>query len=141
MKLDGLKAYWEAWVSEEAKGYPFSFLSGKEEEEEEEEEEEGKGQDQNQVENEDEDQNQDQEEPYPTINKPSTPSSPTPSINHGIPLPCQCDTPTACTICLQQLAPKDSNTGQAFHTLVKLVDSLMVSFLPMHEFLLYLISF
>ena len=55
MKLDGLKAYWEAWVSEEAKGYPFSFLSGKEEEEK----EEKKGQDQNQVENEDEDQNQD----------------------------------------------------------------------------------
>ena len=145
MKLDDLKAYWEAWVSEEAKGHPFSFLSGKEKDEDEEDEDEdegkgkGKGQDQNQVGSEDEDQNQDQEEPHSTINKPSTPSSSALKINYGIPLPCQCDTPTERTICLQGLAPKDSDTGQAFHALVKLVDSLKVSFLPIYDF--YYISY
>jgi hypothetical protein len=116
INLEDVKLYWNHWVLKEAAGDPFCFLTGGEGEEEEEEEEE--------------------EEAHPTTKKaptkPSTrpPTSPTPGfeIDSNIPIPSQCDTPAARTICLKRLAPRGTDAGKSFLTIVKQVDAFKVSF-------------
>jgi len=118
MNLKDIEVYWKAWVQKEAKGDPFSFLSG---EGDGEEEQDGKEQE----------EEEEEEELHPTISKssirPPTPPTPDFNIDNGIPLPCQCDTPALRTICLQQLAPKWGDTGKTFQTLISQVDALEVS--------------
>ena len=59
--LEDVKLYWKAWVSLEAKGYPFSFLSGEEEEEQEQEQEQ-----------EEEEEEEEEEETHSKVKKPPT---------------------------------------------------------------------
>ena len=135
MRLKELKLYWEAWVLEEAKGIPFSFLDNTEAEGEN-QGKQGDGQSE-----EEQEQEEDNQETHSTINKLPTPPTPASGIDHGIPLPSQCDTPAMHTSCLQQLVPKWGNTGKTFHTLVQLVDDLEVSSVLIIDLLLYLTSF
>ena len=106
----------------ESEGDPFSFLVDKgkgkgeegdgdddddddddEEEEEEEEEEEGE-----QQQGGEEDQ-EDQEDGGVFSEKPAISPTPAFDIDYGIPLPCDCKTPSACTKCLQQLVLNQDN--------------------------------
>ena len=118
--LEDVKLYWKAWVSLEAKGYPFSFLSGEEEEE----------------------QEQEQEETHSKVKKPPTKQLTPPQdfdCDDGIPLPYQCDTSASHTICLLWLVSESGNSGKTFHTLVRQVDALEVSFVSIIQFPSYLI--
>ena len=120
--LEDVKLYWKAWVSLEAKGYPFSFLSGEEEEE----------------------QEQEQEETHSKVKKPPTKQLTPPQdfdCDDGIPLPYQCDTSASRTICLLRLVSESDNSGKTFHTLVRQVDTLEVSFVSIIQFSSYLILF
>ena len=124
--LEDVKLYWKAWVSLEAKGYPFSFLSGEEEEEQEQEQE------------------QEEQETHSKVKKPPTKQLTPPQdfdCDDGIPLPYQCDTSASCTICLLWLVSKSGNSGKTFHTLVRQVDALEVSFVSIIQFSSYLILF
>ena len=151
MTLEGIKAYWQLWVSKGTKGDPFSLLSGKEKEGEQEQEDseenknEGGDEGENQVQDQDQDQEEEEEETHSRTKKAPTrpPISPTPEcdLDIGIPLPYQCDTPAMRTTCLQQLAPKWGSAGKEFNLVVGLVDALEVSSAPIIEFLSYLISF
>ena len=119
MVLEDLEVYWKAWVRLEAQGHPFSWLTGSKEEEE---EEQGGYQDEEQ-----EDQENDQEGIHSTANQQPTHPTPEFDIDSDIPLPCQCDTPDARTLCLQQLVPNFGSTGKTFHTVVGVVNDLEVS--------------
>ena len=117
--LEDVKLYWKAWVSLEAKGYPFSFLSGEEEEEQE-------------------------QETHSKVKKPPTKQLTPPQdfdCDDGIPLPYQCDTSASRTICLLRLVSESDNSGKTFHTLVRQVDTLEVSFVSIIQFSSYLILF
>ena len=124
--LEDVKLYWKAWVSLEAKGYPFSFLSGEEEEEQEQEQE------------------QEEQETHSKVKKPPTKQLTPPQdfdCDDGIPLPYQCDTSASHTICLLRLVSESDNSGKTFHTLVRQVDTLEVSFVSIIQFSSYLILF
>ena len=117
--LEHVKLYWKAWVSLEAKGYPFSFLSIVEGEEEE-------------------------EEIQPKSNRPSTSQLAPPQVfdfDDGVPLPCECDTSALRTTCLLQLVSKSGGFGKAFHVLVKQVDALQVSLVLIIHFYYILYHF
>ena len=123
--LEDVKLYWKAWVSLEAKGYPFSFLSGEEEEEQEQEQEQ-------------------EQETHSKVKKPPTKQLTPPQdfdCDDGIPLPYQCDTSASRTICLLRLVSESDNSGKTFHTLVRQVDALEVSFVSIIQFSSYLILF
>ena len=121
-----VEEYWQAWVTLQTKGDPFSFVSygkgkGREEEEEEGEEEGEKG------DGGDKGQDGDQEEGCHSKTNKKHPS-PTPgfAVDKDIPLPCECTTPAMRTICLQQLAPKWGSSRAVYCTIVQLVDTLEV---------------
>ena len=127
--LEDVKLYWKAWVSLEAKGYPFSFLSGEEEEEQEQEQEQ---------------EQEEEEETHSKVKKPPTKQLTPPQdfdCDDGIPLPYQCDTSASRTICLLRLVSESGNSGKTFHTLIRQVDALEVSFVLIIQFPLYLILF
>ena len=129
--LEDVKLYWKAWVSLEAKGYPFSFLSGEEQEEQEEQEQE-------------QEQEQEEQETHSKVKKPPTKQLTPPQdfdCDDGIPLPYQCDTSASHTICLLRLVSESGNSGKTFHTLVRQVDTLEVSFVSIIQFSSYLILF
>ena len=129
--LEDVKLYWKAWVSLEAKGYPFSFLSGEEQEEQEEQEQE-------------QEQEQEEQETHSKVKKPPTKQLTPPQdfdCDDGIPLPYQCDTSASRTICLLRLVSESGNSGKTFHTLVRQVDTLEVSFVSIIQFSSYLILF
>ena len=131
--LEDVKLYWKAWVSLEAKGYPFSFLSGEEEEEQEQEQEQ-----------EQEEEQEEEEETHSKVKKPPTKQLTPPQdfdCDDGIPLPYQCDTSASRTICLLRLVSESGNSGKTFHTLVRQVDALEVSFVSIIQFSSYLILF
>ena len=127
MGVEDIKLYWQAWGRKQTNGDSFSFLSDRkgkqreqqeqeeEEQEEQEEQEEGKGQD------------GDEEDTHTIINKSLPSLIPESDIDSGIPLPCECDTSTMRTTCLQQLAPKSGSLKKTFHKLIGLVDALEVS--------------
>jgi hypothetical protein len=100
MPLQHLKRYWDHWVDcAEANG-PFCFLD------EDHALEPSRSVDQNSdIENED---------------------SPTPAIDEGLPLPCECSTTDERINLLHALAP-DSENGQTCHQIIKLLETLEVS--------------
>ena len=129
--LEDVKLYWKAWVSLEDKGSPFSFLSGEEEEEQEQEQEQ-------------EQEEQEEQETHSKVKKPPTKQLTPPQdfdCDDGIPLPYQCDTSASHTICLLRLVSESGNSGKTFHTLVRQVDALEVSFVSIIQFPSYLILF
>lgn len=108
---------------------PFSFLNVK-----------GKGKARSKGKEEDEDdEDEEDEEKVDESAHPGPQRSPIPpaplDIDHGICLPCECDTPAARTVCLQQLVPKggDGDGARAFHKLVKLVNTLEVSSVSLYD--------
>lgn len=102
MSLQDITAYWNHWVSKDQKGDPFSFgFDG------------------------DDDNNSDGGVGQGAAEKPPSVSS-----NHSIediPFPYLCNTPYTRTNCLQKLVLNKGETGQRFHTLVRVVDALEVS--------------
>jgi hypothetical protein len=147
MRLKDLEAYWKDWVLKESEGDPFSFRGGekgkgtekgKEREQEDEEEE---GEEEGEERQEQRNQEEGEEEENLGAEKQPTPLTPDFVIDHGIPIPCQCDTFTMRTTCLQGLAPKWINSRTRFNTLVKLVDDLEVGSALIIYYVFYLIIF
>ena len=143
MHLKDLEAYWKDWVLKESEGDPFCFLSSKGKEKEKEKRREGEKKTDEQDEDEQDEENkedeEDEKENIPVARDPTTPPTPSFKIDDDIPLPCQCATPAARTLCLQQLVPEKGDSGKTFHSLVKLIDALEVSAYSNDILLLFLI--
>ena len=96
-------------------------------------------QDEGEQDKENKEDEEDEKENIPVARDPTTPPTPSFKIDDVIPLPCQCATPAAHTLCLQQLVPEKGDSGKTFHSLVKLIDALEVSAYSNDILLLFLI--
>lgn len=133
MSLKNIKFYWKAWALKQDEGDPFSFLEPGEEDKD-----DG---DQDQYQREDDDEEEEEEQTHnQSSTRPPIPPTLDFSTDRGIPLPCECDSPAARTVCLQQLTQKWGN-GKGFNILVGLVDALEVSSILTIWFQVYLILF
>lgn len=125
--MKGVEAYWEHWASLAQAGSPFSFLSvGKDQ---------GSGGvgkkddgDKGEESVDDEGGPRDDEESNKALTEPLGFA-----IDEGIPVPCECRTHAERTACLQDLAPGDNKTKRTFTKLVRLVDILEVSLIPVNQ--------
>ena len=115
MTLQNITAYWRHWVSKDNQEDPLSFLSLDDDGNEGEGNDSDKGRDEDAV----------QSSPSPPQNSPSPSHF---SIDDGVLYPFKC-TPSTYTNCLQRLVPESGQTNLIFHELVKLVDTLEVSFI------------
>ena len=122
MSLENLSIYWKHWVIQDKKGDPFSFSSL----------DDNSGQDQSGHAS-DEDGNQ--EGPSHASDEDGNQEGPAEvpppdhfSIDDDIPYPSTCP-PNGRTNCLLRLVPKEGETNKMFHKLVKMVDTLEVSFI------------
>jgi len=111
MSLKDITVYWNHWVSKEKKRDPFSFIPDNSSEKGKEDYGSDKGDD-------GDDGDDITEKPFSLDHY---------SIDDDIPLPCQCETPSVRTNCLEKLVPGSNEISKSFHRLVKMVDALKVS--------------
>jgi hypothetical protein len=113
MSLQDITAYWKHWASKDKEGNPFSFIASDvvgDKGESDENSDKGKGDDDNADVGQD-----DAEEPDHY------------SIDHDIPHPSLCDTPSMRTNCLHQLVSNSGGVNKNFHILVNMVGAFEVS--------------
>jgi hypothetical protein len=113
MPLQSITAYWKHWVSQEKKGDPFSFISP-----------DGEG------DKGESDANSDKGKGDGGIADDGQDGPEEPdhySIDHDIPYPFLCDTPSMRTNCLHQLVSNNGAANKGFHALVNMVNTFEVS--------------
>jgi cobalamin biosynthesis protein CobT len=157
--MKGVEAYWNHWVLLAGTGSPFSFLGVDESKDDEaskdgEQDNAGDGGDGDEGEQGDGDKGEQgdgdkgeqgdgdeaaDEDKGGEVEVDDEENNRAPTHHHafeedeGIPLPSQCTTPAERSVLLQQLAP-DTLLGRIFGKLVKLVDVLEVSSIPVIQF-------
>jgi hypothetical protein len=126
MQREGVEAYWNHWVSLAEAGSPLSFISvGKSK---------GIGGSRNAGKKDDGDNGDKGEEDIDDEGSNKAPTEPLVfAIDENILLPCECRTPAELTECLQDLAPGKDKTSRTFVKLVKYVDLLEVSLIPVNQ--------